>query len=62
MELDFVQIFIITVLILLPLVYELSSSFKYYAKVAFYYSITMAQAFIVFLLSLPRWKDPENAK
>ncbi|XP_072014469.1 1-acyl-sn-glycerol-3-phosphate acyltransferase alpha-like [Amphiura filiformis] len=62
MDLDFVQILIITVLIVLPLLYELSSTFKYYAKVTFYYIIVMTQAFIVFLLALPRWKDPENAK
>ena len=62
MELDVVQILIISVLILLPLLYELSSTFKYYAKMWLLYVILAVGSLLTIVLGLHRWRDPENAK
>ena len=62
MELDVVQVFIISVLVLLPLLYELSGTFKYYAKMWLFYAILMIGSLLIIVLGLHRWRDPENAK
>ncbi|XP_041481723.1 1-acyl-sn-glycerol-3-phosphate acyltransferase alpha-like [Lytechinus variegatus] len=60
MELDWIQIFVISVLLGLILLYELSNTFKYYAKMTLYYTLLQIEAFIVVILSLPRPRDPLN--
>ncbi|XP_041371345.1 1-acyl-sn-glycerol-3-phosphate acyltransferase alpha-like [Gigantopelta aegis] len=60
MALDFIQWFIIGLLLILPILYELSSTFKYYAKFFFYYALCMIMAPFVMVCSLPRPKDVNN--
>ncbi|XP_781558.2 1-acyl-sn-glycerol-3-phosphate acyltransferase alpha [Strongylocentrotus purpuratus] len=60
MELDWMQIVVISVLLGLILLYELSNTFKYYAKMTLYYTLLQIQALIIIILSLPRPRDPSN--
>ncbi|XP_072176434.1 1-acyl-sn-glycerol-3-phosphate acyltransferase alpha-like [Diadema setosum] len=62
MELDWIQIFVISVLLSLILLYELSSTFKYYAKMILYYTLVSIYSVIVCILSLPRPRDPTNLR
>ncbi|XP_022084251.1 1-acyl-sn-glycerol-3-phosphate acyltransferase alpha-like [Acanthaster planci] len=61
-DVDVVQILIVSVLIFLPLLYELSSTFKYYAKMWLLYVILAFGSLLTIILGLHRWRDPENAK
>ncbi|XP_046567482.1 1-acyl-sn-glycerol-3-phosphate acyltransferase alpha-like [Haliotis rubra] len=60
MALDVLQWVVIGFLLILPILYELNSTFKYYAKFFFYYVIVNLLAFMVIFLSLPRAKDVTN--
>ncbi|XP_067662381.1 1-acyl-sn-glycerol-3-phosphate acyltransferase alpha-like [Haliotis asinina] len=60
MALDVLQWVVIGFLLILPILYELNSTFKYYAKFFFYYVIVNVLAFMVIFLSLPRAKDVTN--
>lgn len=60
MELDWVQILVISVLLGLILLYELSTVFKYYAKMTLFYTLVQMQSIIVCILCLPRPRDPTN--
>ncbi|KAK7496979.1 hypothetical protein BaRGS_00011715 [Batillaria attramentaria] len=60
MELDFVQWTFISILLILPLLYELNGTFKYYAKIFLYYLGVNIVAIFVIILSLWRPGDVEN--
>ncbi|XP_071820454.1 1-acyl-sn-glycerol-3-phosphate acyltransferase alpha-like [Apostichopus japonicus] len=62
MELEWFQIGVIVMLLALIPLYELNSSFKYYAKFLLYYSLVMIESVMVVLLSLPRGRDPHNQR
>ncbi|XP_076436705.1 1-acyl-sn-glycerol-3-phosphate acyltransferase alpha-like [Babylonia areolata] len=59
MALD-VQWYLVAVLLILPLLYELSSTFRYYAKMCLYYTVVNLAAIFVIILSLWRPGDVEN--
>ncbi|KAK7094775.1 1-acyl-sn-glycerol-3-phosphate acyltransferase alpha-like [Littorina saxatilis] len=59
MALDFQWCFV-AILLILPLLYELSSTFRYYAKMSLYVVIVNIAAVFVIILSLWRPYDVEN--
>ena len=60
MALDVAQWFIIGFLLLLPLLYELSSFFRYYAKILFYYTCIMSTATVIIFYGVFRPGDVRN--
>lgn len=62
MELDVVQWCVISLLLLLPILYEVSSYFKYQAKFIFYYAIIMVSAVIMIPIFMFRPGNVENQR
>ena len=60
MALDYFQWCFVAVLLILPLLYELSSTFRYYAKMSLYYLCVNIAAVFVIILSLWRPGNIEN--
>ncbi|XP_013409373.1 1-acyl-sn-glycerol-3-phosphate acyltransferase alpha [Lingula anatina] len=60
MELDFVQWTVIGVLLILPILYELSSTFKYYAKFTLYVTIVMICSLFTIPIAALRPRDVRN--
>ncbi|XP_025112854.1 1-acyl-sn-glycerol-3-phosphate acyltransferase alpha-like isoform X2 [Pomacea canaliculata] len=60
MALEVVQWVFIAILLVLPLLYELNGTFKYYAKIFLYYTSVQLVAVAVILCSLWRPGDVEN--
>ncbi|KAL5012725.1 hypothetical protein ScPMuIL_011276 [Solemya velum] len=61
-SLDWFQCLVIAFLLLLPIIYELSTTFKYYAKFTFYYTVVMLLGVVVMIYGLWRPKDVNNYK
>ncbi|KAJ8300215.1 hypothetical protein KUTeg_021734 [Tegillarca granosa] len=62
LSLDWIQMLIISFLLFLPIVYELSNTFKYYAKFALYYTIVMLTSVVVISYGVFRPKNVKNMK
>ncbi|XP_050407750.1 1-acyl-sn-glycerol-3-phosphate acyltransferase alpha [Patella vulgata] len=60
MAIDIFQWIIIGLLLLLPILYELSTSFKYYAKFFFFYAIINVISLLVVIVGIWRPKDVNN--
>ena len=60
MTLEIAQWFIVGFLFILPLLYELSSSFRYYAKISLHYTCIMSTAIVVMCYAVFKPGDVRN--
>ncbi|KAK3604383.1 hypothetical protein CHS0354_011868 [Potamilus streckersoni] len=60
MALELIQWLIIGFLLILPLLYELSNTFRYYAKFSLYYALVMLISTIVIIYGVFRPRDTRN--